>query len=573
MLFTITVNNKKILAEKGETILSALNRNGISVPTLCRMKEFTSTGACRLCVVEVEGRERLVTSCSEPVEEWMNIRTHSPRVINARKTIIELLLSKHPDECLYCVKNLNCELQNLAAELNIKERRIKGKKATPRLDQSGFSIVREHSKCVLCGRCVRVCEEIVTVTAIDFVNRAQKTQIGTSMGLDFNFTSCINCGQCVNVCPTGALHEKQSITEVYDFLNNPDYYKVIQYSPVVPLAIAEELGIKPSKDIDRILNGILRKMGFSKIYLTGAGTDILIKELATEVAHRIVEKSDGPLYISACAAWVKYAEQAMHGELKFLSTLKPPQNITGSLIKTVISGSLKLKPGQIFSVSVSPCTAMKFEAKRDGMMTKGIYDVDAVITVRELAKLIKLYGLDINSTEGELADEPFAHRSAMAAYSEITGGLTEAVVRNVMVMLTGKDPGRKEFKSILAGGSFRDALFSVNGHTLSVAVIDGLTGLEKLRQSVEQGKKYDLVEVMVCPGGCLNGGGLPSCRTKDELRNRIKQITASEELSTIKTPDESPVIKYFYDKTIATNSSLIDKKIFFTHFSERDVLL
>lgn len=573
MLFSITVNNKKIMAAKGETILSALNRNGIIIPTLCRLKDFTPTGACRLCVVEVDGRDRLVTACSEPVEEWMIIKTHSPRVIRTRKTIVELLLSKHPDECLYCVRNLNCELQKLAAELNIRERRIRGRKVKPRLDQSGHSLVREQSKCVMCGRCVRVCEEVATVTAIDFINRAQKTRIGTAMDLDFNFTSCINCGQCVNVCPTGALHEKHNLNEVQDFLSNPGYIKVIQYSPVVPMAVAEELKIKPSKDFDRILNGILKKIGFSKIFLTGSGTDILIEELAGEVSERMNDQNSAPLFISACGAWVKYAEQALPDELQNLSVLKPPQNITGAYVKSVLAGRMGLKPQQIYSVSVTPCTAMKFEAKRDGMMVKGIYDVDSVLTVRELARLIQLYGIDASGTEGEYADDPMLQRSAMAALAEISGGLTEAVVRSVISKITGHDPGHKEFKSILTGGSFREATYKAGEKTLSVAVVDGLTGIEKLKEAIVSGKKYNLVEVMVCPGGCINGGGLPVGRTKEELRNRVKQIVAAEETAVIQMPYTSPFVMSFYEKDVKSEPSLSERKILYTCFAARDVLL
>jgi len=265
MLFTIQVNNKKIKAEKGETILSALNRNGIIIPTLCRMKEFTPTGACRMCVVEVEGRERLVTACSQPVEEWMKIKTHSPRVITARKTIVELLLSNHPDDCLYCDRNLNCELQRLSEELNIRERRIKGKKIKQRLDQSSPAIVRELAKCILCGRCVRVCEEVITSTSLDFINRGKQTHIGAAMDRDFNFSSCIQCGQCVLVCPTGALHEKHNITEVQEYLNKQGIIKAIQYSPLVSAGIAEELGIKYNREFDKNLNAILRKIGLDRV--------------------------------------------------------------------------------------------------------------------------------------------------------------------------------------------------------------------------------------------------------------------------------------------------------------------
>jgi NADP-reducing hydrogenase subunit HndD len=286
MVFTIQVNNKKIKAEKGETILSALNRNGIKIPTLCRMKDFTPTGACRMCVVEVEGRERLVTACSQPVEEWMKIQTHSPRVIQARKTIVELLLSNHPDDCLYCDRNLNCELQRLSEELNIRERRIRSRKIKTRLDQSSPAIVRELSKCILCGRCVRVCEEVVTATSLDFINKGRETHVGAAMDKDFNFSSCVHCGQCVLVCPTGALHEKHNITEVQEYLHKAEMVKVIQYSPLVTIGIAEELGMRYTREFDKILNGIFRKIGFDKVFKTGTGTDICITEITEQLSKK-----------------------------------------------------------------------------------------------------------------------------------------------------------------------------------------------------------------------------------------------------------------------------------------------
>jgi len=573
MLFSITVNNKKITAEKGETILSALNRNGFIIPTLCRIKDLTPTGACRMCVVEVEGRDRLVTACSEPVAEWMNIKTHSPRVIRARKTIVELLLSKHPDDCLYCVSNLNCELQKLAAELNIREKRIKGKKIKPRIDQSGHSIVRELSKCILCGRCVRVCEEIVTVTAIDFAGRGQKTHIGTSMDLDFNFTSCINCGQCTIVCPAGALHEKQSIEEVQEYLSNPDYLKVVQYSPVVPVAVAEELGIKIPRDFDRILNGILRKMGFNKVFLTGFGTDILIEELANELIVRTDSDEKKPLFVSACPAWVKYAEQKMPDLLRNLSVMKPPQQITGALVKTLFARQSGFKPHQIYSVSVTPCTAGKFEARRDAMMNRGIYDVDSVLTVRELAKLIKLYGIDLNSTDAEPADEPMPVKSASAILAEISGGLTEGIVKSLIYKMTGRIAERKMFRNIRTSGQFREADFTAGEKSLKVAVVDGLNGFDKLMASISSGKKYDMVEIMVCPDGCVNGGGMPVNRTKDEIKNRIKMIWQAEETDAVQLPEFSPAVYNFYEKYLKSDESLKDKNVLYTYFSSRDVLL
>jgi len=573
MLFTIQVNNKKIKAEKGETILSALNRNGIIIPTLCRMKDFTPTGACRMCVVEVEGRERLVSACSQPVEEWMVIRTHSPRVIRARKTIVELLLSKHPDDCLYCDRNLNCELQRLSEELNIRERRIKGKKIKQRLDQSSPAIIRELSKCILCGRCIRVCEEVITTTSLDFINKGQQTHVGPAMDKDFNFSSCIHCGQCVQVCPTGALHEKHNITEVQEYLNKPEFLNVIQYSPVVAAGLSEELGIKPSKEFDRVLNGILRKIGFSKVFTTGFGTDVLITELSSKLAERIEKEEAGPLYISACPAWVKYCEQYTPKLLTELSPLKSSQQITGALIKTLVAEQEGIKPQQIFSVAVTPCTAGKFEARRDGMMRKGISDVDAVLTVRELARLIRLNGIDVQSTSGEPADEPMDMRSSAAAMAEVSGGLTEAVIRSVFNKVNNREADKQLFKKIRSSGNFRDAVIPIGDFDLRIAIVDGLTGLEKLNASITEGIKYHLVEVMVCPGGCVRGGGLPLTGSRDVIRNRAKMVFQNEENEAVSLPCKSNSLLDLYEKYAHTNKDIEDKSIYFTRYSERDVLL
>jgi iron-only hydrogenase group A len=573
MLFSIQVNNKKIKAEKGETILSALNRNGIIIPTLCRMKEFTPTGACRMCVVEVEGRERLVTACSQPVEEWMKIRTHSPRVIQARKTIVELLLSNHPDDCLYCDRNLNCELQRLAEELNIRERRIRGRKIKQRLDQSSPAIIRELSKCILCGRCVRVCEEVITATSLDFINKGRATHVGAAMDRDFNFSSCIHCGQCVLVCPTGALHEKHNITEVQEYLNKPDIIKVIQYSPMVTAGIAEELGIRYTKEFDRILNAVLRRIGFDKVFTTGIGTDLCITEITSQLSARIEQKADTPLYVSACPAWVKYAEQFIPSLIPQLSTVKSPQQITGVLVKTLVADQLGVKPEQIFSVSATPCMAMKFEARRDGMMRKGISDVDSVLTVRELARLIRLYGIDITTVENEPADEPLSGRSSSAVLAEVSGGLAEGVLRLLYYSRMKKEADKQYFKKMRSSGSFREASVETGDIEVKVAIVDGLTGLEKLRSALASGKNYDLVEVMTCPGGCVHGAGLSFHASKDEIRTRAKLVYQIDENEAINLPCKSPALLNLYDNLIKANPDIADKKIFFTHFEKRNVLL
>jgi iron-only hydrogenase group A len=573
MLFTIQVNNKKIRAEKGETILSALNRNGIIIPTLCRIKEFTPTGACRMCVVEVEGRDRLVTACSQPVEEWMKIKTHSPRVITARKTIVELLLSNHPDDCLYCDRNLNCELQRLSEELNIRERRIRAKKIKQRLDQSSPAIVRELSKCILCGRCVRVCEEIITATSLDFINKGRETHVGAAMDKDFNFSSCIHCGQCVLVCPTGALHEKHNISEVQEYLNKPEIVKVIQYSSMVVYGIAEELGMRYTRDYDLTLNAILRKIGFDKVYKTGTGTDVCITEIAGQLSDKLENGTDSPIYISACPAWVKYAEQFIPSLIPSLSTVKSPQQITGALIKTLVAGQLGVKPEEIFSVSATPCMAMKFEARRDGMMRKGISDVDSVLTVRELARLIRLYGIDTTNVEHEPADEPLAGRSSSAILAEVSGGMAEGVLRLLHFQRIKKEPEKQAFKKLRAAGIFRETTLMIGNNEVSVAVVDGLTGLEKLKSALASGKKYDLVEVMTCSGGCVHGAGLPYSPSKDEIKTRTKLVIQADETEAINLPCKSPSCINLYDKALKDNSEIADRKIFYTHFEKRNVLL
>ena len=571
MQFTIEVNNKSIKAEKGETILSALNRNGIMIPTLCRMAEFTPTGACRMCVVEVEGRDRLVTACSAPVEEWMKIKTHSPRVIRARKTIVELLLSNHPDDCLYCDRNLDCELQRLSDEMQVRERRIRGSKIKPRRDQSSPAIVRELSKCILCGRCLRVCEEVVTATSIDFIGRGRYTHVGPAMDRDFNFSSCIHCGQCVLVCPTGALHEKHYLSEVQEQLSKNDVIRVIQYSPLVPYALANEMGVKYTRDFDRILNATLRKTGFDKVFLSGAGTDILITELADAITGSETTAGRKPLIVSACPAWVKYCEQFTPELLPLLSTLKTPQQISGSIIKSVVPVSDD-RP-RVYTVSVTPCTAMKFEARRDSMTRKGISDIDTVLTVRELARLIILYGIDMTNIDPEPADEPMELRSSAALLAEAAGGIAESVLRTIAVRAGGKEADRAAVKKLRSTGIFRETSVTAGGVTCSVAVVDGLKGLEKLKQMLDAGTHFDLVEVMACPGGCVNGGGMIPAGSKEAVRQRTRFIWQTDEQEAVRGPEQSASVAELYGKVFENHKELADKKLFNTHFSKRDVLL
>jgi iron only hydrogenase large subunit-like protein len=377
----------------------------------------------------------------------------------------------------------------------------------------------------------------------------------------------------VLVCPTGALHEKHNISEVQEYLNKPEAVKVIQYSSMAVYGIAEELGMRYTRDFDKILNSILRNIGFDKVYKTGTGTDVCITEITSQLSEKIEHKSDTPLYISACPAWVKYAEQFMPSILPQLSSVKSPQQITGVLIKTLVAGQLEVKPEEIFSVSVTPCMAMKFEARRDGMMRKGISDVDSVLTIRELARLIRLYGIDTTNIEYEPADEPLAGRSSAAILAEVSGGFAEGVIRSMYYLKTKKEPDKLIFKKLRAGGIFRELTVEIGETSVNIAVIDGLTGLERLKTALASGKKYDLIEVMTCSGGCVHGAGLPFNASKDEIKSRSKLVYQSDETEAINLPCKSPALINLYERYLKENAEITDKKIFHTHFEKRNVLL
>ena len=571
MLITIEVNNKKLKAEKGETILSALNRNGINIPTLCRIRDLTPTGACRICVVEVEGEDMLVTACSEPVKEWMKVKTHSPRVIRARKTIVELLLGRHPDNCLYCDRNLNCELQKIAWELNIRERGVSAFKMPVRIDQSSPAITRELSKCILCGRCVRICEEVVRVNTLDFIGKGRDTHIGTAMDKDFNFSSCIHCGQCINVCPTGALHENYNIAEVQDYLVKEEILKVIQYSPLVAHAVAEEMGIKYTQSFDQKLNEALTRLGFDKVYNTGFGADIMINELSEQVYRNKKNKSSDIVYTSHCPAWVKYAEQSMPDILAQLSGLKSSRQVTGSVIKSLIPAEEPVKAEQIYAVAVSPCTAAKYEARRSDMTRKGISDIETVLTVRELVQLFRLYGIAVESLEGRHMDEPLNLRSSSSALTEVSGGLTESVIRLIARKNKAGIAGAA-LKKLKPGAVFRELEIKIGETEYRFAVVDGLDGLGRLKQKMHS-RKYDMVEVMVCRSGCVNGGGINNAGTDHEIRERLRMVARDDDNSAIPTPADNLALQNFYEKLPVGNKELPALQVLRNNYTKKNVLL
>ncbi|HOY30545.1 MAG TPA: NADH-dependent [FeFe] hydrogenase, group A6 [Bacteroidales bacterium] len=574
MNLTIEINGKKYQAEKGETILTVLNRNGIKVPTLCHMKNFIPSGACRMCVVELEGSAKLVSSCSFPVSDGMKINTHSPRVLDARKTIVELLLSNHPDDCLYCVRNANCELQQLSKEYHVVDRRIHGIKNKHKMDHSSLSIIRDPAKCILCGRCVRVCEEVMGVSCIEYINRGSKTLIGTSMGKGLNTSSCVNCGQCIMVCPTGALSERNQTAEIQDVLHNKDKVAVVQYAPSISVSLAEEFGMKPGQDINGILNAALRKIGFTYVFDTTFGADLTIMEESAELIDRIVKGKTMPMFTSCCPAWVKYAEEFAPDYLDNLSSCKSPQQMTGAIIKSYFAQQAKLEPKDIFSVSIMPCTAKKFEAQRDTMGREGINDVDMVLTTRELIELIKLHGIDMHNIEPELTDSPLGVRSSAGKIFGATGGVMEAALRTAYKQLTGNELTNFKINAVRGLEGHKEARIKINDMEIGVAVVSGLANAGKLIEEIRNGRNdLHFIEVMTCPGGCIAGGGQRIGITEKVIEARMNALYEIDDKETLKVSHKNPEIVELYANFLGEPLQHKSHTLLHTKYFKREVLL
>ncbi len=572
MNLTIEVNNNILTANQGDTILDALNQNGLSVPTLCHMKGLLPTGACRMSVVEVEGRKNLVTACSEPVLDGMKIKTHSGRVIESRKTIVELLLSNHPDDCLYCERNGSCELQNLAEDLHIRERRISGQKNKYKLDVSSASIVRDPAKCILCGRCVRVCEEIEGVSAIDFVGRGSKTFIDTFFNHGLNLSTCVNCGQCIMVCPTGALKEKDHICEIKDMLSDPEKTVVVQYAPSISVSLAEEFGLPSGKNMVGVLNAALRRMGFNFVFDTSFSADLTIMEEASELVQRVTTGGTLPMITSCCPGWVKYAEEFQHDMIDNLSTCKSPQQMMGAIIKSYFAETESIPPENIYSVSVMPCTAKKFEQQREEMSHNGISDVDAVLTTRELARMIRLYGIDIAKLEPELADSPLGTRSSAGKIFGTSGGVMEAAIRSAHYFITGKEMVKFQVKGVRGLEGRKEAKIKIGDLDVGVAVVSGLKNAEILMEEIRNGRKdIHFIEVMACPGGCINGGGQLIGTDDEAVKARMLSLYDIDEKDAIKVSHKNPYIVELYDKFLGKPLGHKSHHLLHTHYQKRFV--
>jgi iron-only hydrogenase group A len=549
MVFTIEINNQKVSARSGETILSVLNRNGIRVPTLCYLSGFSPTGSCRMCVVEVEGMESLVTACSHTVEEWMRIHTHSARVLKARKTLVELLLAAHPDDCLYCSRSGSCELQRLADELNISERKYRGRKPTVIIDRSCPSIERNPSKCILCERCIRVCNETIGVGAIEIVGRGSKSFIGTQQNKGLNPQTCVKCGQCIMVCPTGALSERSTFHQLIEVLNDKNYYPVIQISPAVQASFAEDMAVKPRKDILPLLGNALQKIGFREVYDTSLGADLTSMEAAKELSQRIKNKEKFPLLSSCCPGWVNYIEQVRPDLKPHLVTSKTPQQMMGLMIRKFIAESGKAVDQKIFSVSVMPCTAKKHEAERPDSCHEGTRDVDAVLTTRELVKLIRHFGIDFNSLEQEASGSFYGKRGSSGRLFGIAGGATESLMRSLFHRMTGTELNPIKVTDSRGLKTLKEVRMKVGKTSVGFVSVSGLANAIQLLKEIESGRNgINFIEVMACPFGCINGGGQRFGTDEKSLKSRMKALYDADEEEVIRAAHKNPAVAEIYEK-------------------------
>ncbi|MCL2304083.1 MAG: NADH-dependent [FeFe] hydrogenase, group A6 [Planctomycetaceae bacterium] len=570
----IEINGRKVDAEPGEMLLTTLRRNGINVPTLCHIAELLPTGACRMCVVEVDGQRNLVPSCAFPVFDGMKVKTHSARAVEARKTIVELLLADHPEDCFYCERNGNCQLQDLSEQLGVRSKRYLGEKNTYPLDTSGESIVRDSSKCIKCGKCVRVCEEIQGVACIDFINRGSQTTIGTAFNEGINVSSCVNCGQCVTICPTGALTGKSHVSRVMKALEDPEMHVVVQHAPSVSISIGDEFDMPVGIDMVGVMHAAMRRLGFQRVFDTSFSADLTIMEEGSELVNRVKSGGVLPLFTSCSPGWIKFVETFYPEFIPNLSSCKSPQQMLGAVIKTFYAEREKLDPKKIFSVSVMPCTAKKFEASRSEMGRDGYHDVDAVLTTRELAQMFRMFGMDLRNLAPEQADTPFGVRTTAGKIFGASGGVMEAAIRSAYFLLTGKELPGLAVEAVRGLDGVKEARLDINGLKLGVAVANGLGNARKLLEKIKSGERTDLhfIEVMTCPGGCVGGGGQPYSTDRDKIRTRIQSLYTIDSGESLRVSHKNPDVTQLYKDYLGEPNGPKAHELLHTTYHQREPL-
>ncbi|MTI79748.1 MAG: 2Fe-2S iron-sulfur cluster binding domain-containing protein [Firmicutes bacterium] len=573
---TLTIDNQKVEVEQGTTILEAAKNAGIEIPTLCYMKDINAIGACRICVVEVEGARALQAACVAPVGEGMVVKTNSELVRKSRKMTLELILSDHPQECLTCLRNTNCELQALSEAFGLREVRFTrgaAKSATADdIDDSAPSIVRDPRKCVLCRRCVAVCEKVQGVKAIGPINRGFETVIAPAFDQNLIDVNCAMCGQCSLVCPTGAITEKDDTEKVWAALNDANKEVVVQTAPATRVAIAEEFGQDPGTISTGKMVAALRRLGFNKIFDTDFSADLTIMEEGTELIQRVTQGGTLPMITSCSPGWIKYIEHYYPDLLPHLSTCKSPQQMLGALIKDYYPKNAGIAPENIYSVSIMPCTAKKFEAQRDEMNDSGYQDVDVVLTTRELARMCRNAGIDWDTLPEENYDDPLGMSTGAAVIFGATGGVMEAAVRTAYELITKEEMPDINLTPVRGMEGIKEATLKVGDLDVKVAVAHTLGNARKLLDLIREGKAdHHFIEVMCCPGGCIGGGGQPIPTNLDVRLARIAGTYQADEELPIRKSHENPAITDIYEKYLGQPLGELSHKLLHTHYVPRGV--
>ena len=574
-LVNLTIDNMKVAVEPGTTILEAAKKAGIMIPTLCASAELGHTpGACRVCLVEVQGQRSLTASCVFPVSEGMVVRTTTEAVRNARKMVVELLLSNHPAECNYCIRNANCELQKVAEYTGVRELRfdIPPMPKEGAIDESSPSVSRDTRKCINCHRCVTVCSQVQTASVLTPSFRGSSTRVVPAFDLPLMETNCTACGQCINICPVGALYEKDDIDKVWKALQDPTKHVVVQEAPAVRVQLGEEFGMPVGSLVTGKMIAALRKLGFHKVFDTNFTADLTIIEEGNELLKRVKEGGKLPMITSCSPGWIKFCEHFYPDLLPNLSTCKSPQMMFGALVKTYYAETAGIDPKDIVSVSIMPCTAKKFEAQRPEMCSSGYRDVDYVLTTRELARMIKQAGIDFVNLADEEYDSPMGEYTGAATIFGTTGGVMEAALRTVYAVVTGKNLGDLNVTPVRGLEGVKAATIEVGAlGPVSVAVAHGLANARTILEQIREGKSpYAFIEVMCCPGGCIGGGGAPHPTTNDVRKRRAAGLYKDDSnVQKYRQSHESPSVKKIYEVFLKEPLGHKSHELLHTHYVNR----
>lgn len=575
-MINMTINNIKVAVKKNSTILHAANKIGIKIPTLCHMELSCfdidhTTGSCRICVVEVEGRKNLAPACCTPVMEGMVVRTNTIRSINARRTLLDLLLSDHPKDCLTCEKNGNCELQKLAAEMDLHHVLYEGKQSTYDIDLSSKSIVRDLDKCIMCRRCETACNKMQTVGILSGVGRGFNAVVAPAAMRPLTDTKCTFCGQCVAVCPVGALTEMNYKYDVWRALNDKTKTVIVQTAPAVRVAIGEEFGMAPGSIATGKLVAGLKLLGFDKVFDTDFAADLTIMEETTELIERLTKKQNLPILTSCCPGWVKFLEHQFPNLVYMPSTAKSPQQMFGAIAKSYYAEKIGKKPEDIVVVSVMPCLAKKYEASREEFSRDGVKDVDIVISTRELADMFKEAGILIDHLEAAEYDNPLGESTGAGVIFGASGGVLEAALRTAADWISGQDLPGIDFKAVRGLEGVKEATVNVAGIEVKAAVTSGLGNARKILEKIQRGEAhYDAIEIMACPGGCLNGGGQPYIHGNTSiLEKRKNAIYQADEKLPLRKSHQNPHIQKLYAEFLGKPGSHKAHELLHTHYTPR----